>query len=525
MFVYPWKGVIANIPTKYENGRHVGESGTALKEDLTRKGFNPLRVHPLWNRKGHSGFSIVEFRKEWDGFSNAINFEKSFEVQRCGRRDYYSCRRPGDKLYGWVAREYDYHSRGLVGDYLRTNGDLKTVSGKEAEDRRKNSKLVKSLESTLENKETRLKEMETKYFEASQSITTLMEQKDEMIKAYNEETKKMQQNAHDHFNKISLDHERIRDHLLQQKRELEQHEKDLFHREAQNEAETRKLQREKMMNERATLEQKKLQNERATVEQKKADESVLRLAEEQKREKEKLHRKIIELEKQLDAKQALELEIQRMQGALQVMQHMEGDGDTEMRRKMEAMQEELKDKKEELEDLEQLNQALIVKERNCNDELQDARKELINFLRGVSTRAHIGVKKMGELDIKPFLIAAKRKYSAKEADVKAAELCSEWQEHLRNPSWHPFKIITDKEGNAKEILDEGDEKLIAAKTEFGDEVYTAVATALTEMNEYNASGRYIVPELWNYIEGRKATLTDGVEALLNRWKLAKRKRY
>ena len=67
-----------------------------------------------------------------------------------------------------------------------------------------------------------------------------------------------------------------------------------------------------------------------------------------------------------------------MKGALQVMQHMEGDEDTEMKRKMEAIQEELKDKEEELDGLEELNQALIVKERKSNDELQGARKELIN---------------------------------------------------------------------------------------------------------------------------------------------------
>ena len=57
----------------------------------------------------------------------------------------------------------------------------------------------------------------------------------------------MLQNAHDHFKKISLDHKRITRHLYDQKRELEQQEKELFQREAQNEAETRKLQHEKMM--------------------------------------------------------------------------------------------------------------------------------------------------------------------------------------------------------------------------------------------------------------------------------------
>lgn len=67
-----------------------------------------------------------------------------------------------------------------------------------------------------------------------------------------------------------------------------------------------------------------------------------------------------------------------MRGAIEVMKHMSEDGDMEAKKKMESIQEELKDKEEDLEDLELTNQALIVKERKNNDELQEARKELIN---------------------------------------------------------------------------------------------------------------------------------------------------
>lgn len=70
-------------------------------------------------------------------------------------------------------------------------------------------------------------------------------------------------------------------------------------------------------------------------------------------------------------------------------------------------------------------------------------------LRGSSSRASIGVKIMGDLDEKPFQTATKKKYSEEEADVKAVELCFLWQELLRDPSWYPFRIITDKEGKTK----------------------------------------------------------------------------
>jgi hypothetical protein len=58
----------------------------------------------------------------------------------------------------------------------------------------------------------------------------------------------------------------------------------------------------------------------------------------------------------------------------------------------------------------------------------------------------------------------------------------------------------------------------------GEEVYKVVVTALKEINEYNPSGRYITSELWNYAEGKRATLQEGVRVLLKQWKLHREKR-
>lgn len=71
-------------------------------------------------------------------------------------------------------------------------------------------------------------------------------------------------------------------------------------------------------------------------------------------------------------------------------------------------------------------------------------KELLNLhaFRELPKTAHIGVKGMGELEKKPFIDAMKRKYDESEAEDRGSELCSLWDEYLRDPNWHPFKVIT-----------------------------------------------------------------------------------
>lgn len=79
-------------------------------------------------------------------------------------------------------------------------------------------------------------------------------------------------------------------------------------------------------------------------------------------------------------------------------------------------------------------------------------------------------------------------------------------------------MLSFERHGVQEIIDEQDEEIKTLKNECGDEAYEAVITALTELNQYNPSGRYPVRELWNNKEGRKATLREGVEFILEMWK-------
>ncbi|KAJ0076445.1 hypothetical protein Patl1_34717 [Pistacia atlantica] len=330
----------------------------------------------------------------------------------------------------------------------------------------------------------------------------------------------MQRLARDNVRRILEEQEKLSCDLEAWKKKIDDRSKKLNKLEASTERERQKLEEE-----RKKYDSRNNSLQLASMEQKKADENVIRLVEEQKREKEEALNKIIQLEKQLHQKQKLEMEIEDLKGKIEVIQHLGDADDAAVQKKMKEMKDELAEKEENLGSLEELSQTLITKERQSNDELQEARKELIQgFVDILGARTIIGIKRMGEIDPKAFQKACKQKFSLEEAQVQASTLCSLWQENLKNPEWHPFKII-EGGGNAKpeEIINEDDEKLQKLK-ELGDEIYEAVVTALKELNEYNPSGRYAIPEIWNFKEGRKATLKEAIAYAVNNINKLKRKR-
>ncbi|KAB2010744.1 hypothetical protein ERO13_D10G230100v2 [Gossypium hirsutum] len=189
-----------------------------------------------------------------------------------------------------------------------------------------------------------------------------------------------------------------------------------------------------------------------------------------------------------------------------------------------ALKEQLEETSEALKDMESRYSCLTVKQILTNQEVQDARKESINGLNDVLTsRTTLVVKRMGEIDQKAFEVASSGKFPNEDWQETCAKLCSLWQQNVQDPKWHPFKMINIR-GNLQEIVDEDDEKLKELRNEYGDVVYEAVSTALMEMNEYNASGRYAVPEIWNRKEGRKATMKEIIQYVIGQLKIHKRKR-
>ncbi|KDP41984.1 hypothetical protein JCGZ_27002 [Jatropha curcas] len=520
VFVWPWMGIVVNIVNEAKDRNALQDSGYWLKKFAL---YKPLDIYTFWSEEDQTGMAVLKFNNDWNGFINATEFEKSFETSHHSKKNWKELKaNPGSTIYGWCARADDYDTEGLVGEYLRKEGKLRTISGIVQEATESRNVVVAHLANKIDQTNENLDELQYKYNEKTMSLSRMLEEKDKLHYAFLEETRKMQRLARDNVHRILEEQENMSEELEAKKRKLDSWSKELNKREALTERERQKLDEEKKQND-----ERNNSLQLASIEQKKADENVLRLVEEQKREKEEALNKILQLEMQLDAKQKLEMEIQELKGKLQVMKHLGDEDDTAVQNKMKEMNDELEQKVDDLADVESLNQTLITKERQSNDELQEARKELILGLKDTlasSVRTNIGIKRMGEIDQKAFLNTCKQKFATEEAQVQASTLCSLWQENLKDPNWHPFKIVTDAEGKHEEIVDEEDEKLQNLKQEWGGDIYMAVVTALKEINEYNPSGRYVTPELWNFKEGRKATLKEVIGYIVKNIKTLKRKR-
>ncbi|KAL1817655.1 hypothetical protein ACET3Z_020229 [Daucus carota] len=343
LMVYPWMVVVANVPVEWQNdgqnGMYGGDGGQKLKEELTMQGYQPTKVRPVYNFRGHTGFCIVEFKKDWTGYDNAMRLANKFETNFRGKEQWEDKGgAKGVELYAWMASKTDYEKGGVIAGHLKKRADLRTIREIETEVKRLDAKLVCSITDTLDMKEKQCEEIKKNISNTEASFLNVMKQKEDMVKAFNEALVISQKQRRLEIESMYREHERINSELDAKREELKLHEQELRERENLNETERRKLEH---------LKEEEKKNEKAIMEQKKADESMAKLVEAQKKEKQQLYQRIIELQKQRDEKQQVELDIERLRGAVEVMKPISDGGDEEMKKKMESLKEDLKDKEEE----------------------------------------------------------------------------------------------------------------------------------------------------------------------------------
>lgn len=177
LFVWPWTGILVNLSAKQE------DENASLFKDFSK--YKPLKVHTMRNQGDNNGYAIIDFKKDWTGFKDAMAFEKAFEASRHGKRGWKECgTHPVTSVYGWCARADDYESKGPIGDHLRRNGALKTISDIVEEARQEKDNIVADLTDQIDVKNEDLNNMEAKYNESSRSLTRMMEDKDRLQHAY-----------------------------------------------------------------------------------------------------------------------------------------------------------------------------------------------------------------------------------------------------------------------------------------------------------------------------------------------------
>ncbi|KAM7254211.1 hypothetical protein ACFE04_031893 [Oxalis oulophora] len=430
-YVWPWMAIVVNIATESNNIDY-------WQHKFAK--YNPQEVHILQNE-----IAVIKFVPDWNAFMKVTDFEKVFETENRGRKDWNLVKEnPGPGTYGWCARADDFGLDGPVGEYLRKEGKLRTIADIVQENTQGRNSIVADLTSKIDETNESLTEMHYKYNEKTLSLSRVFVERDRLHAAFVEETKNLQKNARKNLQKVLDEHERLNHELEVKKKKLDEWSRELNKRETLTELEKQKLDEDKKKKDAMD---KSL--DLASLEQQKTDVNVSRLVEEQKhltiaihntqREKEEALSKILKLEKELDAKQKLEMEIQELRGKLNVMKHL-GD-DMAVQEKVDEMKRELEDKMDDLKDMEDMNTGLMVKERSCNDEIQEARKELLEGMHELlGVRNKIGIKRMGEINEKAFANTCKQKFPAGEAQIQATTLCSLWQENLKNPQWHPFKF-------------------------------------------------------------------------------------
>ncbi|CAL4958139.1 unnamed protein product [Urochloa decumbens] len=476
LLVWPWTGILAMTDAAATLAVHAhrlfsGVATTALQEEP-----KPINHHHCQQH-----FLLLHFGKSWSGLRDAMSLAAHFAG--AGRAEW---RRHGDGdgegtaggvVFGWAAVESDLLGGGAVARFLRESG----AAARSVEDVEKDEAIGAA----------KLAAVAGEY-----------ERREGFLAAKNEEMVKA-------VRRMAEEISWLQDELKELKDVADSCMPEIMNHGADEENEMLRAALDEIKGE-IELCVERIQE---LKECSRTDQHYSRV---EKEEMEAINAKVIQLEKQLEQKEAQESAICLLNTKLQAGENL----------RMEDYQQLITISKECLEKrCERFQNAYVDLTRRDHlnrDELQETRQEVIKCVESmmIGDCTVIGIKRMGQLDEKPLHYACKRKYRDDNPEEKAARLVSSWQEELKNKSWNPFTTIL-VDGEEKDVVNEEDPKLTQLRTEYGDSVCNAVKVALRELNEYSPQGRHAVNELWNFREGRKATMAEVVKYIFGQLKTSR----
>lgn len=182
VYCWPWIGVVVNIVDDGKAGKQLADGGFWMK---TFSKYKPLGVEVFHDEQEQIVQAVVHFEKEWTGFKNAGDFEKSFQAGRHGKKEWIADKENlSSGIYGWFARADDYHAEGQMGDYLRKNCELRTIA--DVMQMGKQDEIVVDLANQIDLKNQNLDEMQSKVNEKAMSLSRMLEEKDKLHQAFYE---------------------------------------------------------------------------------------------------------------------------------------------------------------------------------------------------------------------------------------------------------------------------------------------------------------------------------------------------
>ncbi|KAK7411593.1 hypothetical protein VNO78_03028 [Psophocarpus tetragonolobus] len=520
-FVWPWTVIVANIFGMQKHEPEKCDSKHWLKKFEL---YKPKEAHVLHGTdEDPGGHVVLEFGTEWTGFRLMMKLDTVFLADKHGKNDYES-RKVGhvSGLYGWCARAEDYNSEGLVGTYLRENAELKTTSKVHQEAWKEKTKTLDHLVGEMGYANEMYHQMEEKINVDNMSLNKMMKETNWLQQTRAADIKLMQESARKRVFKVMQETEKLQHDINTRNAELDRWCQKLIEQETSTIQERRKFEEEKKRKVESLM--------LASEEQMKARCDFASLLEKHQMEKKTQTDALLKLEKEMENEHKLRLEIAELEGQIKVLKCMNVEGADH-----EKSKKEIKEMEEKLEDLifdgsvkDDENQALQKKEQQAKAELEEARQELIKELpRFLQRVTNIGIKKIGEINAKTFRKVCKTRYKeSKRALQESNKLLAKWQKEVLDSAWHPFKILEVEGKEKQEVIDEDDSKLSSLKEDLGNELYEAVVTALKELHEYhnsnhaevnpNSSEKSVIPVIWNFKTGRRATLTEALNYIISK---------